>query len=312
MNPLVIEAVALYWPILTALILGASFRINKREGLALLYAVLWNLATLPCLNGIAESVGWWSFATSSPRFGGLPLSLWFGWAALWGGLACILSKKLPLWLVVVLMLLLDLMTMPLFEPLLFLKDGWLKGEFLMLIGALLPGLLLFRWTVSGNYLGPRTTLIAIGFAILTLIHIPLAAHSRNWETLLHSLSSAALSMKIVAGVLAILAAIPALLAVKEFVTVGKGTPVPMDAPKVLVTTGIYRWIRNPMQFGMTSLLIIEAVLLWNPWIALSALSIVTYSIGFARWSEEADMERRFGQDWLDYRKRVPAWRFRFR
>ena len=104
--------------------------------------------------------------------------------------------------------------------------------------------------------------------------------------------------------------IPPILAVREFVIVGKGTPVPMDAPQRLVTTGIYSRIRNPMQFGIITLLFLEALLLWNPWIALSALSILIYSIGFARWSEDEDMQKRFGEDWLDYRRKVPAWRFR--
>ena len=310
MNPLVIEAVSLYWPIFLALILGFFFGITAREGLGLLYAVLWNLATLPCLNGIAEWAGWWSFQTSSPRLGGLPLSLWLGWAALWGGLACILTKKISLWLVVAIMILLDLLTMPLFEPLLTLNKGWLQGELLVLAGALLPGLFLFRWTTSSTQLALRTTLIAIGFAILILILIPLAAHSRSWADLLLALSTAPLFMQVAASVLAPIFAIPAILAVKEFVVVGHGTPVPMDAPKVLVTTGIYQRIRNPMQLGITILLIIEAALFWNPWLALCAFSTVIYSIGFAHWSEEADMKRRFGQDWLDYCQKVPAWRFR--
>ncbi|MGJ8722971.1 MAG: methyltransferase family protein [Roseibacillus sp.] len=311
MNPLVIEAVALYWPILTALILGFVLRINRREGLGVLYAVLWNLATLPCLNGIAEWAGWWNFVTSSPRFGGLPLSLWFGWAALWGALACIISQKLPLWLTITIMILLDLVTMPLLEPLLILKEGWLEGEVLMIAGALVPGLFLYRWTSSHTHLGPRTMLIATGFAILALIHIPLAAHSGSWKTLFESFASVPLLIQLGATALALLPAIPAILAVREFVVVGKGTPVPMDAPIILVTTGVYRRIRNPMQFGITSLLLIEAALFWNLWIALCALSIVAYSLGFARWSEDADMRKRFGQAWDSYRKKVPAWRFSF-
>lgn len=312
MSPLFIEAVCLYWPILTAFILGFVFQISRRERLGLLYAILWNLATLPVLNGIAESLGWWSFTTTSPRFGGLPLSLWFGWAALWGGVACILSKKWPLWIVLVIAAAVDALAMPRLAPLLVLHQGWLAGETLLLLGALLPALYLFRWTVSETHLAPRATLIAFGFSLLSLVHIALAAHQGSWQNLSHALASRHPTALALLTPLALAFLIPPLLALREFVVVGKGTPVPMDAPKNLVTSGIYRWIRNPMQFGFTALLIIEALLLSSPWVLLASLSILVYSLGFARWSEEADMQKRFGQHWLDYRKKVPSWRFRLR
>src|SRR5712691_8930458 len=34
--------------------------------------------------------------------------------------------------------------------------------------------------------------------------------------------------------------------VMAFFTVGKGSPVPNDPPTVFVTSGLYRWTRNPM------------------------------------------------------------------
>lgn len=310
MKPLAIEAIALYWPILTAVILALTLRVNSRERLGLLYAVLWNLATLPVLNGIAEWAGWWTFTTLSPRFGGLPLSLWIGWAALWGGLASVLAKKLPLWAVVTVMALLDLLTMPLLEPLLVLEQGWWIGEVLLIIGALLPGLFLFHWTAANTQLGLRTTLIATGFAILSLVHIPLASHSASWSIMLTSLGNRPPFIQMGTAILAIVFSILPILAVREFVLVGKGTPVPMDAPKILVTTGIYRHIRNPMQFGITLILVIEAILFLSPWIALSVFAIIVYSVGFARWSENTDLVERFGEEWENYRAKVPSWRFR--
>ncbi|GHC43162.1 methyltransferase family protein [Roseibacillus persicicus] len=312
MTSLAIEAIALYWPILTAILLGLLLQVTPREKLGLLYAVLWNLATLPCLNGIAEWAGWWSFETSSPRLGGLPLSLWIGWAALWGALACLLSKKLSLWLVVILMALIDLLVMPLLEPLLVLGRQWIFGELFLILGVLLPGLLLYRWTAESTHLGRRTTLISLGFALLALVLIPLAAHVGSWATLLDKLTSQPPINQVCAAILATLLSIPPILAVREFVLIGRGTPVPMDAPERLVTTGIYRRIRNPMQTGITLLLFLEALYFFNPWIAFSAISILVYSLGFARWSEDSDLSRRFGKDWENYRDQVPSWRIRLR
>ena len=55
MNPILIEAVCLYWPLVTTLLLLFSLNPERNQRLGLLYAVLWNLATLPILNGIALS-----------------------------------------------------------------------------------------------------------------------------------------------------------------------------------------------------------------------------------------------------------------
>src|SRR5437764_13321323 len=45
-----------------------------------------------------------------------------------------------------------------------------------------------------------------------------------------------------------------------FTFIGKGTPAPIDAPKVLVVQGLYRWVRNPMYIAVLSVVIGEAIL----------------------------------------------------
>src|SRR5438128_8946253 len=45
-----------------------------------------------------------------------------------------------------------------------------------------------------------------------------------------------------------------------FTFIGKGTPAPIDAPKVLVVQGFYRWVRNPMYIAVFSVVIGEALL----------------------------------------------------
>jgi len=45
-----------------------------------------------------------------------------------------------------------------------------------------------------------------------------------------------------------------------FTFIGKGTPAPIDAPKVLVVQGLYRWVRNPMYVAVLSVVIGEAIL----------------------------------------------------
>src|SRR5262249_8955194 len=40
----------------------------------------------------------------------------------------------------------------------------------------------------------------------------------------------------------------------EFTFTGHGTPAPIDPPKQLVTTGVYRYVRNPIYVGVLSIL----------------------------------------------------------
>jgi protein-S-isoprenylcysteine O-methyltransferase Ste14 len=107
-----------------------------------------------------------------------------------------------------------------------------------------------------------------------------------------------------------LAAIPAamgLAAVIEFARRGRGTPFPYDPPEELVTTGPYAYVRNPMQLSMTLLMFLTGVLLGSPLVMAAALVAAIFSAGFAAWQEGGDLELRYGERWLDYRRRVRSW-----
>ena len=45
----------------------------------------------------------------------------------------------------------------------------------------------------------------------------------------------------------------------DFASFGRGTPVPIDAPKRLVVRGLYRYTRNPMYVG-----VLTVILGWPP------------------------------------------------
>lgn len=87
---------------------------------------------------------------------------------------------------------------------------------------------------------------------------------------------------------------------------GRGTPVPSEPPRVLVTKGPYRRIRNPMLTGVFLCLFglgfclhsLSMVALWTPlFIAIMALEL--------KIVEEPELERRLGECYREYRKRVP-------
>src|SRR6185503_10882409 len=103
-----------------------------------------------------------------------------------------------------------------------------------------------------------------------------------------------------------------LTAVQEFAERGGGTPVPFDPPKTIVTTGIYSYVRNPMQLSAVLLLLVLGAVLANWWVAASALVAHIYSAGLAGWDEDEDLRDRFGDDWIAYRRAVRVWVPRFR
>ena len=90
-------------------------------------------------------------------------------------------------------------------------------------------------------------------------------------------------------------------------TRGHGTPLPSAMPNRLVIAGPYRWVRNPMAVAG----ILQGVAVG---LILSSWLVVAYAIvGSLLWnyavrpSEEADLEARFGDDFLRYAHDVRCW-----
>ena len=81
----------------------------------------------------------------------------------------------------------------------------------------------------------------------------------------------------------------------------KGTPVPFNPPRELVTTGPYAWSRNPMMTGVFAFLFgigfllhsVSMVFVWMPvFIVLNVLEL--------KMVEEPELERRFGESYIAY------------
>ena len=86
----------------------------------------------------------------------------------------------------------------------------------------------------------------------------------------------------------------------------RGTPVPFNPPTKLITTGPYAYIRNPMLLGLFIFLIGLGILLSS----LSLIFIFTplfilLNVLYLKAVEEKEMEKKFGQEYLEYKRRVP-------
>lgn len=113
---------------------------------------------------------------------------------------------------------------------------------------------------------------------------------------------------IIAATLVLLGALVALAGVLEFrrqqTTVNPFTP---EQSSALITTGIYRFSRNPMYLGFLLALLGWAAYLSNWASALLLPAFIAYMNRFQIQPEERALESRFGQPFGEYRKSVRRW-----
>ena len=86
------------------------------------------------------------------------------------------------------------------------------------------------------------------------------------------------------------------------------TPLPTNqSARALVTTGVYRWTRNPIYLAFFLVYGGIGIIVRSPWILilLAPLAVIMRYGVVAR--EEAYLERRFGDAYQDYKARVRRW-----
>ena len=84
-------------------------------------------------------------------------------------------------------------------------------------------------------------------------------------------------------------------------------PVDLESAAALVTSGIFRFSRNPMYIGFTTMLVGWAVCLGTPWALVGPVAFVLFTNRFQIIPEERVMQAKFGQAYDDYRARVRRW-----
>jgi protein-S-isoprenylcysteine O-methyltransferase Ste14 len=108
------------------------------------------------------------------------------------------------------------------------------------------------------------------------------------------------------GIILGLATLIALFAILEFNRAG--TDIRPDRPdSKLITTGPYRFSRNPLYIVLGLAQVTVAVWLNNAWILMMTVPSVLVITYYAIAREERYLEKLFGQDYLDYKRRVRRW-----
>ena len=132
-------------------------------------------------------------------------------------------------------------------------------------------------------------LAGIGLNNLWLLEMPLGFHGRGYGSIII--------------LLAILIAAWSLLKFHR-----ANTDVRPDKPdSALITTGPYRFSRNPLYIVLTLAQITTAVWLNNLWVLLLVLPSIVVVTHYAIAREERYLEQLFGQKYLDYKQRVRRW-----
>lgn len=152
----------------------------------------------------------------------------------------------------------------------------------------------------------RMLLTPVGFilfGVFTGVFVALAILTDQWLSLPWPLPGGAswfiavLSIMVGTGVMA--------WSMLHFLKV-KGTPVPFNPPPELVTTGPYRFARNPMLTGVF-------ILLFGIGFAIKSLSLVVFftplyilaNVSELKAIEEPELVKRLGKAYVAYRQRTP-------
>ncbi len=93
----------------------------------------------------------------------------------------------------------------------------------------------------------------------------------------------------------------------DFAVIGRGTPAPIDAPKVLIAVGLYRYVRNPMYLGIVMIVLAEAIFVQS--MTLLAYAMVWWLVVhlFVTLYEEPHLRATFGESYRQYQASVRRW-----
>jgi protein-S-isoprenylcysteine O-methyltransferase Ste14 len=160
------------------------------------------------------------------------------------------------------------------------------------------GLTILRHTASILVL-PTTVTVVVPFFILV--------SPRYDASAIPTSSGLGLAMAIV-GIATIASGLVLIVVtIWQFATRGRGTLAPWDPPKHLVTTGVYRYVRNPMISGVVLILFGEAMVSRSTSVLEWAVGFFVVNAIYIPLLEEPLLEQRFGDDYRRYTANVPRW-----
>ena len=93
----------------------------------------------------------------------------------------------------------------------------------------------------------------------------------------------------------------------NFGAIGKGTPAPWDAPRFLVPTGPYRYVRNPMYIAVVTVIVAQAILFRSVRVLEYAAAVAVMFHLAVVFYEEPTLQRAFPDQYAAYCASTPRW-----
>jgi protein-S-isoprenylcysteine O-methyltransferase Ste14 len=97
------------------------------------------------------------------------------------------------------------------------------------------------------------------------------------------------------------------MTISTFIRIGKGTLAPWSPTRKLVISGLYGYVRNPMIMGVMIVLIGESIAIMSLKILFWALVFFIINNIYFIVYEEPDLEKKFGDEYREYKKNVRRW-----
>ena len=95
--------------------------------------------------------------------------------------------------------------------------------------------------------------------------------------------------------------------IREFYVSGHGTLAPWAPPQRLVTSGLYRFSRNPMYVAVVLILVGWATVFHSTTLAVYALAAGLIFYLRITLGEEPWLAQMYGEHWTRYKAEVPRW-----
>jgi len=170
----------------------------------------------------------------------------------------------------------------------------------------LPAMALSNWTARDTHIRERSLLQALSWAWLLLWMFPSTVFSLtndSWDGVLQR-------DLITTFIYLLPLVVPAYLlisALYQFAVEGDGTAFPYDPPKRLVIGGVYQYLSNPMQVGISLMMGWWGVVIQSLWISLSAMIAFILFIVFKDVCNGSCAIGKGNKEWEDYQQSVPKW-----
>ena len=97
------------------------------------------------------------------------------------------------------------------------------------------------------------------------------------------------------------------LTISTFIRISNGTLAPWSPTQKLITGGIYGYVRNPIIMGVLTVLIGESISILSLNIFKWAIIFFIVNNFYFIFSEEPGLEKRFGDEYREYKRNVRRW-----